>query len=111
MKTLKILFVCLFVSVFAFQSCKKKDETPKDTTAPVISITGSNPFTMSIDSTYHDPGFSAIDETDGDITANISSTNNINKNVVGTYYVKYNVSDAAGNKAVEVSRTILVKIL
>ena len=111
MKTLKISFIFIFVSVLAFQSCKKNDETPKDTTAPVITLNGNNPFTLSIDSTYTEPGFSAIDETDGDITVNVSTTNNINKNVVGTYYVKYNISDAAGNKATEATRTVLVKIL
>ena len=111
MKTLKISFICLMISIFAFQSCKKKDETPKDTTAPIITLIGSNPLTMSVDSIYHEPGFSATDETDGNITSNVTSTNNININVVGTYYVKYNVSDAAGNKAPEISRTILVKIL
>jgi hypothetical protein len=111
MKTIKISFISLLVVVFAFQSCKKNDETPKDTTVPVITLIGNNPLTMSIDSTYHEPGYNAIDETDGEISSNVVSTNNINNNVVGTYFVKYNVSDAAGNNAIEVSRTVIVKIL
>ena len=38
--------------------------------------------------------------------ANIVTVNSVDVNTVGTYTVTYNVSDAAGNAASQVSRTV-----
>ncbi len=45
---------------------------------------------------------------DGDITANIVIVNSVNTNIVGTYTVTYNVSDAAENTAQQLIRTVNV---
>ena len=47
----------------------------------------------------------ATDDTDGNLTANIVITGG-SYCVAGTYLLKYNVSDAAGNEAEEVVRTV-----
>ncbi|MFA5764246.1 MAG: DUF5011 domain-containing protein, partial [archaeon] len=72
---------------------------PPDTTAPVITMNGSNPVTLVSGMTYIDAGATAMDNFDGDITANISVLNFVNNMSVGTYSVIYSVSDAAGNTA------------
>jgi hypothetical protein len=51
-----------------------------------------------------------MDDTDGDITARIETISLIETSIEGTYYVRYNVSDDAGNKATEVVRTVIVTI-
>ncbi len=79
-----------------------------DKTPPVLTLNGSNPDTLEQGLTYNDPGATAIDNVDGNISANVVSSNNINNQVVGSYIVKYNVSDSAGNKAAEVQRTVYV---
>ena len=79
-----------------------------DTTPPVITLLGSNPVNIELGSTYTDAGATAADNIDGDITANIITVNPVNTDLVGTYSVTYNVSDAAGNAAAEVSRTVNV---
>jgi len=89
-------------------SCKKKDE--KDTTAPVITLKGDNPYFVDKGTIYSEPGCTAYDETDGDITPQVVVTSNVNMADTGTYYVKYNVSDKAGNAAPEVTRTTVVII-
>ena len=79
-----------------------------DNIAPDISLTGPSNLDIEYNSTYNDQGATASDNYDGDITANIVVTNNVNTSAVGSYSVLYNVSDAAGNAATEVTRTVNV---
>ncbi len=101
--------ITLLFVFFMIASCKK-DNTPKDTTAPVISLIGSSPMYVEKDSTFTDPGATALDETDGDISSRIQAISLVQTSVEGTYHVTYNVADNAGNKATEVSRTVIVTI-
>lgn len=55
-----------------------------------------------------DDGATAIDNVDGDITASIVVDNPVDITTLGTYTITYNVSDAAGNAAVEITRTVNV---
>ena len=79
-----------------------------DTTAPVMTLVGSNPIDVEAATTYTDAGATAQDNYDGDITSSITTTNNIDMNTVGTYSVIYNVADANGNSAVPLIRTVNV---
>jgi len=79
-----------------------------DTTAPVLTLVGSNPVDVEAATTYTDAGATAQDNYDGDITTSITTTNNIDMNTVGTYSVIYNVADANGNSAVPLIRTVNV---
>ena len=79
-----------------------------DTEAPVITLIGESPVSIDQDATYIDQGATATDNIDGDITANITATSNVDTSTVGTYTVTYTVSDAAGNAATPVVRTITV---
>ena len=81
-----------------------------DTTPPSISLIGSNPQTVELGTAYSELGATATDDTDGDISGNISiDASAVDVNAIGEYSVTYNVSDAANNAAVEVIRTVLVK--
>lgn len=82
--------------------------TVVDTTKPVITRLGSSPVTVEGGSTYTDAGATATDNIDGNITSSIVTVNPVNTSVVGTYTVTYNVSDAAGNNATQVTRTVNV---
>ena len=73
---------------------------------PVISLVGQSEVSLELGTTYTDLGATASDNIDGDITSSIITTSNVNVNSVGTYLVTYNVSDAAGNSADEVIRTV-----
>lgn len=79
-----------------------------DTTPPQITLLPPNPLTMTVGSPWVEPGFSAQDDVDGDITSKVAVTGTINTNAAGTYYVYYNVRDAAGNAAETKSRTVVV---
>ena len=79
-----------------------------DRTPPVITLNGSSSVSLECPASYTDAGAMATDNVDGDLTASIVVTNPVNGNVAGTYVVRYNVSDAAGNAAAEVTRTVTI---
>ncbi|MHA7058885.1 immunoglobulin-like domain-containing protein [Aquimarina sp. M1] len=79
-----------------------------DTTPPVITLNGTTPVISLLNNTYMDQGATAFDNVDGDITSNIQTSSNVNVNVIGTYQVRYNVQDNAGNEAIEVVRIVNV---
>jgi len=85
-------------------------QTVTDTTAPVIKLLGQSPLTIAQGSSYADAGATASDNIDGDITSNIIVGSNVNTSMLGSYMVNYNVSDAAGNVAVTVIRTVNVVV-
>jgi hypothetical protein len=97
-----ITAICCF-SIIILYSCKKEGH------APVIQMLGNNPAETGKGYPYIDAGATANDKEDGDITARIIITINVDTGKIGTYYVKYNVTDSDGNSAVEVSREVLVK--
>ncbi len=70
-----------------------------DSEAPVITIKGSNPAIVNVGTSYKDEGATAIDDVDGDVTNNITTSGTVNINIPGTYTITYTVSDSAGNKA------------
>jgi hypothetical protein len=78
-----------------------------DTVKPVISV---SPVSLSAEfgSTYNDSGVSALDVVGGNITASVVKTGSVNTFMVGQQTISYNVSDAAGNVADPVTRTVTV---
>jgi len=57
---------------------------------------------------YTDAGAMATDNIDGDLSALILVNNTVDTSMVGTYTVKYNVTDTDGNAAAEVTRIVMV---
>ena len=84
-------------------------ESTADVTPPVITLVGDNPQELTVGDSYVELGASATDDIDGDITGDIViDASAVDINNVGSYNVTYNVSDAAGNAATEVIRTVNV---
>ncbi len=72
-------------------------ELIEDITPPNINIIGSNPASVYQNQTYVDAGATAIDDIDGNITANMVTTSTVNTSIIGSYLITYTASDAAGN--------------
>lgn len=91
------LFLILLI---CFSSCKK------DNTPPVITILGSNPLIYCIipdmPQPFTDPGATATDDEDGDVTSAINANSNVNTELPGTYQITYTVKDKAGNSTIAV---------
>ena len=82
---------------------------PADTTPPVITLVGANPLFIEFGATYTDPGAIATDDVDGDLSSSIVvGGDTVNTSALGPYTVTYNVSDAAGNPAIPVTRIVNV---
>ena len=80
-----------------------------DTTAPVITLNGASTINLNVGDIYTEQGATATDDKDGDITASIiTAGDTVDTNTAGAYIITYNVSDAAGNPATEVTRTVNV---
>jgi len=87
---------------------KVSASTSGDTTPPVITLLGSTPVNVEVNSVYIDAGATALDDVDGNITASIVTVNPVNTSAIGTYTVRYNVNDSSNNTAIEVTRTVNV---
>jgi hypothetical protein len=79
----------------------------EDTLPPVITLTGSAAVTIEAGSDYTDAGATASDTVDGVIAVVVD--NKVNAQVPGSYLVSFTATDAAGNAAVEVTRTVIVE--
>jgi len=82
----------------------------RDTTAPRITLFGSNPFILRYGDTYVDPGFSVIDNYDGDITNNpdLVEVEAVIGDTLGTYYVTYRAKDTHNNISEPVIREVVI---
>ena len=83
------------------------DITVEDNEAPVITLLGNAVVDVCLGSSYTDAGATASDNCDNNLT--IVMNNPVDENTADTYYVTYNVSDAAGNAATQVTRTVRVQ--
>jgi hypothetical protein len=85
------------------------DETP-----PTITLLGDNPMTVAKGGTYTEPGATASDNYNGDITANIVIhvdgvlSGTIDTSTIGDHSVSYDVQDSSGNSAITAHRTVHV---
>ena len=70
-----------------------------DTSPPVITLLGADPILVEVGTPYTDPGATALDACDGDLTSAIIVANPVDSNTEGEYTVTYTVADAAGNPA------------
>jgi len=82
---------------------------PPDTTPPTLTLLGDPLVSHECGAPYTDPGASAEDDIDGDISADIQVTGSVDSATPGEYTLTYNVSDSSGNPATPVSRTVTVE--
>ncbi|MDA7525513.1 DUF5011 domain-containing protein, partial [Verrucomicrobia bacterium] len=76
-----------------------------DKVAPVITLTGDASVTHELGTTYTDEGATV----DGGET--ITTTGTVDVNTAGTYILTYTATDAAGNSATAVTRTVDVLVM
>ena len=79
-----------------------------DRTPPTLTLDGLVRDTVEVFGTWVEPGYSAIDLLDGNITADVTVSNPLDLNVTGSYTIAYEVVDKSGNKAY-MERVIVVQ--
>jgi formylglycine-generating enzyme required for sulfatase activity len=81
--------------------------TVSDTTDPVVTLLGDANVTHAKDVAWVDPGATASDTLDGNLTNQVTITGTVDVNSSGAYVLTYSVSDGAGNDS-NVTRTVTV---
>ena len=82
-------------------------QSEPDVTPPVITLEDFSPVTITLGNTYSDDGATCTDIVDDSPT--LTSSGIINTGQAGTYMITYSCTDAAGNAAESVSRTVTVQ--
>jgi len=86
---------------------EKRKVKVQDTTSPQITLNGQETITLEVKSLYEDLGASVLDNYDGEWTVQTSSEYDLNK--VGTYTLRYQATDKAGNVSEEIQRTLIIE--
>ncbi len=83
------------------------DKTLSGNRAPEITISGDENVVVIAGNSWTDPGATASDHEDGDLTTSMTTTGSVDTNTIGTYIINYSVTDS-GNKTASVDRTVQV---
>ena len=78
-----------------------------DPVAPELNLEGKTTISLEKGNAYQEPGFTANDNCDGDITDRVEITGTVDTSKVGTYTLTYTVRDTYENE-VTVTRTVKV---
>lgn len=78
-----------------------------DPIAPVVSLKGKAKIFLNLGDAYTEPGFTASDNCDGDITQNVKIQGRVDSRVAGAYTLTYTAADTYGNTA-SAKRTVVV---
>jgi len=107
MKRITVIGLVVFM-VLSLSNCGEKEE--KDTEAPIIVLKGSVTQNVALNSTYVEPGYTATDNKDGDITDLVNISSNVDTSIEGNYERTYSVIDEAGNQSETQTRKVVVLI-
>ena len=112
MKKITLLLTTpLFLFSLFFSCSSSEGDVPEpiqvDNIPPVITLIGETTIEIFRNTNFTDPGATAYDENDGDLSSSIETTGNVLVNTNGEYIITYTVNDAAGNTA-HVERIVIV---
>ena len=78
-----------------------------DGKAPDLRLKGDAQLKLFIGDQYEEPGYSAYDNCDGDISDRVHTDSRVDFNQAGTYEIIYTVSDSHGNET-SLSRSVQI---
>lgn len=81
----------------------------RDMILPEIQLEGGEDYVITLGTRYEEPGFTATDNVDGDVTAMVQVEGEVDWLTAGTYPITYTVSDSCENQTV-VTRNVEVAV-
>lgn len=72
-----------------------------------IYLLGEDPIILNVGDTYTEPGYSATDSIDSNITDKVQVTDNIDTSKIGTYEVVYTVTNSSGITTSKVRKVVV----
>ena len=82
----------------------------RDLVKPILTLNGPSVLRMEVNTPYIEPGVTASDNLEGNISGKYQVLGSVNVNQVGYYELKYYVSDLYGNTSDTVVRIVQVEI-
>lgn len=80
----------------------------KDIEKPNIVLNGNETMYVVLNNTFTDPGYTVEDNCDTGLNDKVTVEGSVDTSKLGTYEIKYSVSDEAGNNT-EVTRKVIVQ--
>lgn len=80
----------------------------RDPEAPELILQGEAKIFINAGDSWVEPGYSAMDNVDGDMTSKVTVSGKVENYQPGTYVLTYTVTDSYGNKTTA-NRTVVVK--
>lgn len=80
----------------------------KDAVPPVLTLAGDTTISIKAGEKFEEPGWTAIDEVDGDLSEHVQISGSVDTFRAGTYTLTYLVMDQFGNEATA-TRTVEVR--
>lgn len=78
-----------------------------DPEPPVLTLVGDTQVTVPIGTAFTEPGYTALDNVDGDLTSQVKVSGSVKVYIPGTYAITYTVADASGN-VTKITREVCV---
>ena len=79
-----------------------------DSVSPIITLKGEPEITIEAGYVYSVQGATATDAVDGDLSEAIKITGEVDSYNPGSYEIRFDVEDSAGNEALTITRTVIV---
>ena len=79
-----------------------------DVTAPDLTLLGDAEITINAGESFTEPGYTATDDAEGDVTHKVEVSGTVDRYKAGTYTITYTVTDNYGNTSTA-TRTVVVK--
>ena len=79
----------------------------RDVTPPELNLNGTENIGLYVGELYVEPGYTASDANDGELTESVKVEGTVDTSQLGVYTLKYSVSDKAGNSS-EKTRRVFV---
>lgn len=100
-QTNKRISISLLMVIATLSGCGGGDTSipsaPADTIPPVITLSGGNVINVNHTEAFTDPGATATDNVDGNIT--LTTTGNVDVSTVGNYTLTYLATDSSSNRS------------
>jgi hypothetical protein len=110
MKRLNLIGL-LVLGCFFYAACENpsgSSDTPSQGSSPVITLLGEDTLHLGLGEVYVEPGYSAADDEDGDLTSSVTIESSIDTSYPNTSIVTYSVADSDGNEA-SASRSVHIE--